>query len=62
MQGQLRAVEGRYREKEMDLIFQKEKIQRDCGDIKKELGCSHLQVEQLRKKLHEREIEIDILK
>ncbi|KAF7992260.1 hypothetical protein HCN44_001585 [Aphidius gifuensis] len=62
LNGQLRAVEGRYREKEMDLIFQKEKIQRDYGDIKKELGCSRLQVEQLRKKLHEREIEIDILK
>lgn len=46
----------------MDINKQGSKIQRDYMELKNQFGSAKLQVEQLRKKLRERQIEIDKLR
>lgn len=62
LQGQLRAVEDRYREREREYRYQKEKAQEACNELKNELATVRTQVELLRKRLEERETEIEKLK
>ncbi|XP_063976167.1 coiled-coil domain-containing protein 13 isoform X2 [Diachasmimorpha longicaudata] len=62
LNGQLRAVEDRYKERNGDSKKRMEKITQECSNLKNELHSARLLTEQLRKKLSERETEIYTLR
>ncbi|XP_015127269.1 coiled-coil domain-containing protein 13-like [Diachasma alloeum] len=62
LNGQLRAVEDRYKERDGDSKNRIGKLTQECSNLKNELHSSRLLIEQLRKKLSERETEINTLR
>ncbi|XP_011310888.1 myosin-11 isoform X1 [Fopius arisanus] len=62
LNGQLRAVEDRFRERDSDSKCKIDKISHECSIMKNEVQSSRLQIEQLRKKISERETEIHALR
>ncbi|KAK0095823.1 hypothetical protein PV326_007297 [Microctonus aethiopoides] len=62
LNGQLRAVESRYRDKEIEIKHQRDKLQQNCDELKNELIMVKFQVDKLRQKIGERETEIDTLR
>ncbi|XP_029176528.1 coiled-coil domain-containing protein 13 [Nylanderia fulva] len=58
----LKIVEARYQEREMEVQNKEHKIERENANIKNELRAMQLHVDQLCRRLEEREIEIDKLK
>ncbi|XP_029678452.1 coiled-coil domain-containing protein 13 [Formica exsecta] len=58
----LKIIEARYQEREMEVQNKEHKIERENMNIKNELRATQLHVDQLCRRLEEREIEIDKLK
>jgi Na+/phosphate symporter len=58
----LKIIELKYQEREMEAQNKEHKIERENTNIKNELRASQLHVDRLRRKLEEREIEIDKLR
>lgn len=61
-QERLKIIEARYQEREMEVQNKEHKIERENMNIKNELRATQLHVDQLCRRLEEREIEIDKLK
>lgn len=61
-QEQLKISEARYQDRDIEVQNREYKIERENANIKNELRATQLHVERLRKRLEEREIEIDKLK
>ncbi|XP_066583826.1 coiled-coil domain-containing protein 13 [Prorops nasuta] len=62
LNGRLKAVEMKNQEREVDLRNKEAKMERERINVNNDLQTANLQIEQLRKKLEEREIEIDKLR
>ncbi|KAL6439018.1 hypothetical protein ACFW04_003786 [Cataglyphis niger] len=58
----LKIIEARYQEREIEVQNKEHKIERENVNIKNELRATQLHVDQLCRRLEEREIEIDKLK
>ncbi|XP_012274073.1 coiled-coil domain-containing protein 13 [Orussus abietinus] len=58
LNAQLRALEARYQDREMDFRNQKEKLEHECIGLRNDMNAACLNLEQTRKRLEEREIEI----
>ncbi|XP_072751070.1 coiled-coil domain-containing protein 13 [Anoplolepis gracilipes] len=58
----LKIVEARYQECEIEVQNKEHKIERENANIKNELRATQLHVDQLSRRLEEREIELDKLK
>ncbi|XP_076657900.1 coiled-coil domain-containing protein 13 [Halictus rubicundus] len=58
----LKTMEARQQERETDMKIKEEKIGRECMNLRNDLQSAQLQIERLRRKLEEREIEIDKLR
>ncbi|XP_076279115.1 coiled-coil domain-containing protein 13 [Lasioglossum baleicum] len=58
----LKTMEARQLERETDMKIKEEKISRECMNLRNDLQSSQLRIERLRRKLEEREIEIDKLR
>ncbi|XP_026824385.1 coiled-coil domain-containing protein 13 [Ooceraea biroi] len=58
----LKIVEVRYQEREVEVQNKEHKIERENANIKNELRAAQLHVDRLRRRLEEREIEIDKLR
>ncbi|KAL6267308.1 hypothetical protein P5V15_000383 [Pogonomyrmex californicus] len=62
LNGRLKISEARYQEREVEVQNREHKIERESANIKNELRATQLHVERLRRRLEEREIEIDKLR
>ncbi|XP_033208510.1 coiled-coil domain-containing protein 13-like [Belonocnema kinseyi] len=62
LNGQLKAVDLRFQDREVEIHNQKEKIERELAALKNELEGAQVKNKQLQRKLEEREKEIEILK
>lgn len=58
----MKIVEVKYQEREMEVQNKEHKIERENANIKNELRTTQLHVDRLRRRLEEREIEIDKLR
>lgn len=61
-QGRLKISEARYQDREREVQNREHKIERENANIKNELRATQLHVDRLRRRLEEREIEIDKLR
>ncbi|XP_011869714.1 PREDICTED: coiled-coil domain-containing protein 13 [Vollenhovia emeryi] len=62
LNARLKISEARYQDQEMEVQSREYKIERENANIKNELRAAQLHVERLRRRLEEREIEIDKLR
>jgi len=58
----LKISEARYQDREIEIRNREHKIERENANIKNELRATQLHVDRLRRRLEEREIEIDKLR
>nr|XP_012215098.1 PREDICTED: coiled-coil domain-containing protein 13 [Linepithema humile] len=62
LNGRLKMAEERHQEREIEVQNREHKIERESMNIKNELRATQLHVDRLRRRLEEREIEIDKLR
>lgn len=58
----MKIADERYQEREVEIQNREHKIERESANIKNELRATQLHVDRLRRRLEEREIEIDKLR
>jgi hypothetical protein len=61
-QGRLKISEAKYQDREEEVQNREHRIERENANIKNELRAAQLHVDRLRRRLEEREIEIDKLR